>query len=302
MRVLLRPRGFQGDICRPFSLPREQKRAIAKQTLVSCWTVEVVAPRNMITISSVRNSQLLLIPHLVVLSLISRDLIITIPRSAGSRVAQRGQEGLLVSALLMEVGNDARSLAATKVLRAGQPTARLMVVAGDASSLDALRALRGGRTSALPMAAVGDVDTTWVAPKQPVASQVSAFVMVVASGVLSRGVHEVRRAKLGCASHMEVGGGANSQTVPKGLREAPCTAKPMGEESGVCLRAALKALKGVPPCARGMEGASDAFLRAAGSALRVCTVEQIIVWPMEVGSAVRYQDALKAQGEGQTVV
>lgn len=70
---------------------------------------------------------------------------------------ERGQEVLLVSVLLMVVGEGAKGLAATRELKGERPFAKLMGVDEDVSFLVAQRVLKDALISALRMAVGVDV-------------------------------------------------------------------------------------------------------------------------------------------------
>lgn len=76
---------------------------------------------------------------------------------------KREQEVLLVSVLLMVVGEGAKGLAATRELKGGQPFAKHMEVEEDVSFLVAQRVLKDAQISALHMVVGVDVVMT-IAP------------------------------------------------------------------------------------------------------------------------------------------
>lgn len=102
------------------------------------------------------------------------------------------------------------------------------------------------------------------------------------------------KAILGCASHMEVVAVASTQTVLRGLKEAPSFASPMVEARGACLMAVPEVQRAVHPSAKGMVAGRGASLREVGCAQRVSMVELASVLHMEGANAAPFLGALRA--------
>jgi len=118
--------------------------------------------------------------------------------------------------------------------------------------------------------------------------------MVEGRGASRRGALVVPRDIRVCASLMEVVAGVSTQTAAREHREAPCSASPMVEASGVYPKAVPKGPRAAHCYVKLMAVGRGASLMEVRHVLRVFTGELATAWCTEEANGVRHQGARRA--------
>lgn len=195
--------------------------------------------------------------------------------------------------MAMVVDKDARNLAAIKVQRVVLPTVRLTEEVRGANTLVVLRAQKVKQTTALLMVVGGVVSIQKDAIKLPVGSQAFALSMEGVRDVRSKAALGALRAKLVCASPMEVDVAANSRIVPRVLKVALCTVRHTEVGNAAYLQGAQKVLRVALLSARPTAAESVVCMMVGVYARRVCMEGPTTVLLMVVENVVLFQDAAR---------